>query len=78
MQSKSLMLLLAVMLLLPACGLLKPTPVAVECPLPPKLPQEVVKSVSTRQPLVPQLNAIEDEFAASLKRAMKPILTPKP
>ena len=78
MRKLSLMLLVPAMLLLPACGLLKPkqTPVAVECPLVPPPPPEVVKSVSTRPPLVPQLNSIEDEFAASLLKARKQPLTP--
>ena len=80
MRNVLLMLSLSVMLLAQGCAPRKPqnVPLAVECPSPPPPPVLVVKSVSTRKPLVPQLNDIEDEFAASLKAATRqPSIVPR-
>ena len=86
MKIAYVMLSLAGMLLLTSCSWLKPAPpvpVAVECPTTPLPPQDVVKSVSARQPIMPRFNNSAQTLLDSYKKlgdtltkGIAPISTP--
>ena len=61
--------------LLTLCGLILPacaTPVAVDCPRPPPLPEVLTAPVSTQPNLIQRYDALAKEFSESLKQAVKP------
>lgn len=79
MRSKYKVLVASVTLLLQSCATSKDVPVAVSCPQPPLPPQEVAKSVSERQPILPRsqnsakaLNDSWEKLGDSLRKAMQP------